>query len=176
MNRTVQGRLVNEMRVAGITTVDAANAYLRERYLHTHNEEFARAPADETSAFVDRGDIDLDEIFFEEDVRKVAKDNTVSFEGQCLQVAKQPGRCSCVGLAVRVRRHLDGHYSVRRGTQLFGVYEADGRPRQIPVASPGGSKHAHPARARDIPARVPVSGRLRLPPTGTHTSRTVAKT
>src|SRR6059036_3293968 len=33
MNGTLQGRLVNELRVAGITTVAAANRYLRERFL-----------------------------------------------------------------------------------------------------------------------------------------------
>src|SRR3989442_9440525 len=30
MNRTLQGRLVNELRVAGIRSIDAANAYLRD--------------------------------------------------------------------------------------------------------------------------------------------------
>src|SRR6059036_1134439 len=33
MNGTLQGRLVNELRAAGITTVAAANRYLRERFL-----------------------------------------------------------------------------------------------------------------------------------------------
>jgi hypothetical protein len=32
-NRTLQDRLVNELRVAGITTLDAANAYLRDVFL-----------------------------------------------------------------------------------------------------------------------------------------------
>jgi hypothetical protein len=66
MNRTLQDRLVNELRVAGIVTPEAANGYLRERYLPTHNEEFAREPADPTRAFAELGDVDLDEIFSEE--------------------------------------------------------------------------------------------------------------
>jgi transposase len=176
MNRTVQGRLVNELRVAGVKTLEAANAYLRERYLHTHNEEFGREPADPTSAFVDLGDVDLEEVFFEEDVRKVAKDNTVSFEGQRLQVMKQKGRRSCAGLAVKVRRHLDGHYTIRRGTQLFGVYEADGRPRVAPATTPIRGNGARAPRPRGTSSRLAASGRLRLPPAARRPSRTVAKT
>jgi transposase len=46
MNRTLQGRLVNELRVAGIRSVDAANRYLREVYLPQHNATFRRPPFD----------------------------------------------------------------------------------------------------------------------------------
>jgi transposase len=46
LNRTLQDRLVNELRVAGIRRVPAANRYIRERFLPRHNEQFARAPQD----------------------------------------------------------------------------------------------------------------------------------
>ena len=45
MNRTLQGRLGNELRVAGITTLAAANAYLRDVYVPRHNATFRRAAA-----------------------------------------------------------------------------------------------------------------------------------
>jgi len=35
-NRTFQDRLVNELRVAGITTIPAAHRYLTERFLAAH--------------------------------------------------------------------------------------------------------------------------------------------
>lgn len=185
MNQTLQGRLVNELRAAGVTTPEAANDYLRERYLPSHNEEFAKSPADPTSAFVELDGVDLDEIFFEQEVRKVGKDNTVGFDGVLLQIDKQPGRRTCAGLAVQVRRHLDGGHTVRRGTQLLGAYDAEGRPRPAKARTsthqnaPGSTPaprvdskidpaissygpSAGPARAR-----VPASGRLRLPPAGT---------
>ena len=61
MNRTLQDRIVNELRVvAKATTVEAANQYLLECYLPTHNEEFAKPPADRTSAFVRLGDVDVE--------------------------------------------------------------------------------------------------------------------
>jgi hypothetical protein len=191
MNRTLQDRLVNELRVAGVTTLEAANEYLRERYLPTHNEEFAQEPADRASAFVELGDVDLDEIFFEEEVRKVGKDNTVSFDGVLLQIEKQPGRRTCAGLAVQVRRHLDGSHTVRRGTQLLGGYDAEGHPRLAMTPTrqdaPGSTQPArvdsgvvpaissYRSSGRMGGAGVPASGRLRLPPAGTPSSRMASK-
>ena len=61
-------------------------------------------------------------------MRKVGKDNTVGVDGVLLQIEKQPGRRTCAGLSVQVRRHLDGGYTVRRGTQLLGAYDAEGQP------------------------------------------------
>jgi transposase len=193
MNRTLQDRLVNELRAAGVTTPEAANDYLRERYLPTHNEEFAQEPADPTSAFVELGDVDLDEIFFEEVVHKIGKDNTVGFDGVLLQIEKQPGRRTCAGLAVQVRRHLDGGYTIRRGTQLLGGYDDEGRPRRATTAMPAhqdapGSTQAARVDSGVVPAissyapsgkaggaRVPASGRLRLPPAGTPSSQMASK-
>jgi transposase len=192
MNRTLQDRLVNELRVEGITTVEAANGYLRDRYLLTHNEEFFREPVDETKAFVELGAVDLDEIFFEETVRTVGKDNTVGLDGVRLQIEKQAGRRTCAGLAVQIRRHLDGTYTVRRGAQLLGAYDAEGRlrssrvtttrqdaPRSTPAVQvdskvvPAISSYRPSGRSGG--ARVPASGRLRLPPADTPSSRTASK-
>src|SRR5215813_4055028 len=67
VNRTLQDRLVNELRVAGIRTLAAANRYLRERFVPAFNAEFARPPADPTSAFVPLGAVNLDEILGHEE-------------------------------------------------------------------------------------------------------------
>src|SRR5437879_13340786 len=45
-NGTFQGRLVNELRVADIRTVAAANRYLREHFIADYNATFGHAPAD----------------------------------------------------------------------------------------------------------------------------------
>ena len=127
-NRTLQGRLVNELRVAGITTLALANRYLREHFLPAFNVEFARAPADATSAFVPLGGVDLEQILCVEHERVVGRDNVVTADQVALQLAKQPGRRSCAGLRVLVRRHLDGHHSVWYGTRCFGHYSPAGSP------------------------------------------------
>lgn len=88
--------------------------------LHAHGGR--RVPRDPVSAFVALGPVDLDQILCHEDERTVAKDNTVVLDGVRLQVPKQPGRTSCEGLRVLVRRHLTGEHTVWWGTRLLGRY------------------------------------------------------
>jgi hypothetical protein len=49
---TLQKRLPQELRVAGITTMEAADRSLQNVYLPRHNAAFARTPEDAGSAFV----------------------------------------------------------------------------------------------------------------------------
>jgi len=128
LNRTFQDRLVNELRVAGLTTLPAANAYLHDVFLPRHNETFSRPPRDPDSAWVALGTVDLDHILCHQETRTVGEDNVVTMNATPLQVSKQPGRRTCAGLEVVVRRHLDGRYSIWRGSQRLGVFEATGRP------------------------------------------------
>ena len=133
-NGTLQGRLVNELRVAGIRTLGAANRYLQDRFLPDYNARFGRAPADPTSAFVPVGRQDLDQILCHEEARVVARDNTVVLDGVRLQIDKQRGRRTCAGLRVLLRRHLDGRHSVWWGPRCLGWFTATGRPLRTRAA------------------------------------------
>jgi hypothetical protein len=86
-------------------------------------------PADPASAFVPLDRVDLDQILCVEEERGVDRDNVVGLGGVALQVAKQPGRRSCAGLRVLVRRHLDGQYSIWYGARCLGRYDRQGRAR-----------------------------------------------
>src|SRR5262249_57340889 len=86
MNRTLQDRLVNELRVANIRTLEAANRYLHQRFLPTFNARFGRAPMDPTSAFVPLGRVDLEQILCHDEPRIVGRDNTVVLDGVVLQI------------------------------------------------------------------------------------------
>lgn len=128
LNRTLQDRLVNELRLHEITDIDAANAYLRERFIPQYNADFARPPREAASAFVTTGETDLDQVFCIEEERVVNNDNTVSFDRVLLQISKQPGHASCSGMHVKVRRHLEGSLSIWKGQKVLGRYQADGSP------------------------------------------------
>ena len=128
VNRTLQDRLVNELRVAGIRTLPAANRYLRDHFVPAFNAEFGRAPADPASAFVPLGRIDLDQILCHEETRAVARDNTVRLGGVVLQLGKQRGRRTCAGLQVIIRRHLNGTHAVWWGTRCLGRFSPTGAP------------------------------------------------
>ena len=58
---TLQDRLVNELALAGLTDIDAANAFIGEVYLPAHNARFAIPAAGEGSAFTPIPGVDLDE-------------------------------------------------------------------------------------------------------------------
>ena len=130
VNRTLQDRLVNELRVAQVRSLASANRYIQARFLALYNAELARPPADPTRAFVTAGGAPLDQILCHEELRHVAKDNTVVLGGVRLQIAKQPGRATCAGLMVVVRRHLDGTHSVWRRPRCWGRFDAQGRAAQ----------------------------------------------
>jgi hypothetical protein len=125
---------VNELRVAGIRTLAAANRYLREQFIPDYNATFGRPPADPTSAFVPVGPHDLEQILCHEEERVVARDNTVRLGGVLLQIDKQRGRRTCVGLRVLVRRHLDGRHSIWWGPRCLGRFTARGHPIRAQAA------------------------------------------
>ncbi len=154
LNRTLQDRLVKELALHRIPTLEAANAYLRDHFIAAYNEEFTRPPADSTSAFVPVGDVDLDQILCHLEERTVGQDNVVTLDTVPLQLPKQPGRRTCAGLRVSVRRHLDGHHSVWHGPRCLGRY--DGRGRALPVPEGPRPKNAH--------AHFPYHRRSRRPP------------
>ena len=127
VNRTLQDRLVKELQTHGVRTLERANRYLCERFVPEYNTEFARPPALPDVGFVPLGTTDLEPIFCHEESRLVQRDNTVMLEGVILQLARQPGRRTCAGLTVMVRRHLDGTHTISLGTKLLGRYSARGK-------------------------------------------------
>jgi transposase len=153
LNRTLQDRLVNELRIAQITTLDAANAYLSNIFLPQHNATFARPPRDPASAFVPLGATDLDAILCHEEPRVVAPDNTVTMGRQVLQIAPQPGRRT--GLQVIVRRHLDGRYTISRGPSSVATFDATGQPVDAAAPADARSQRRAPTRRLDRRPRTP---------------------
>jgi transposase len=122
-----QGRLPQELGRAGITTVAAANRYIREKFLPWHRRHWTEPAAETGDAFVPCGNTDLDAIFCVQHERSVAADNTVTVGKLRLQIAPQSTRWSYAQCRVKVCEHLDGRWSVRYGPQVLGWYGADGR-------------------------------------------------
>jgi hypothetical protein len=166
LNRPLQGRLINELRVAGITTVEGAHTYLREQFIADYDTQFTCAPADPDPAFVALGAVDLDLILCHEEDRTVGLDNVVVLEGVPWQLAKQPGRRTCARLRVTVRRHLDGHHSVWRGPQCLGRYDATGAPLVVSTPRRPPGARAPALRRRPTPSLALPSTRLTRPRRG----------
>jgi len=123
---TWQGRLPQELRLAGITTVEAANVFLREHYIAEFNRRFQVRAAQSGSAFVARRGRDLDLIFALRFERTVNRDNTVSFQNLRLQLEAVRWRGTLACCTVTVHQHLDGTISLTHGPHRLGRYTAEG--------------------------------------------------
>ena len=135
---TWQGRLPQELRLHGITTVEEANRFLRQHYIAEFNRRFAVPPAQRGSAFLRCTRRDLDQVFAIQHERVVNRDNTVAVENRCLQIDKTPWRATLAGCRVIVYEHLDGTLSIGYGPHRVGHYGPDGaalhqpQPRRTP--------------------------------------------
>jgi hypothetical protein len=125
--QTLQDRLVKELALAGITDVEAANAFIREIYLPAHNARFAVAPAAAGSAFVPIQGVDLDEILCVEEERQVGNDNCVSYRTLKLQIPESPMRPHFVRARVKVHVYPDGSHALFHGPRCIGRYDEKGR-------------------------------------------------
>lgn len=124
---TWQGRLPQELRLAGITTQEAANRFLRDRYIQEFNAKFTVPAAQRGTAFRKCGRRDLDAVFSIQTERVVEKDNTVAIRNHWWQIEKCRWRYSLAGQTVTIHQHLDGVVSIRFGPHLVGRYQSEGR-------------------------------------------------
>jgi hypothetical protein len=123
---TWQGRLPQELRLAGISTVEGANAFLRERYIAEFNSKFQVAAAEKGTAFRRTSRSDLNWIFTVQTERVVEKDNTVAIRDRWWQIDKTRFRNSLAGSTVTIHEHLDGTVSIRYGPHVVGRYSSTG--------------------------------------------------
>ena len=127
---TWQGRLPQELRLAGIETVEEANRFLRKRYIAEFNAKFRVAATQKGTAFRRSSRTDLDWIFTVQSERVVAKDNTVAIAERSWQLDKSRFRNSLAGSTVTIHEHLDGKVSIRWGPHTVGRFDAHGKPVQ----------------------------------------------
>jgi hypothetical protein len=129
---TLQDRLVAELRLAGITTMAAGNAFLATTFLPAFNAQFAVPPAVAASAYrpVPRG-VDLARVCAFHYARQVACDNTVRVDGVLLQLAPGPHRRSYARVQADVVQCLDGSWRVYVGDRLVTTTPAPPDPGQL---------------------------------------------
>jgi hypothetical protein len=131
---TLQGRLPQELRLAGITTTEAANRWLADHFVAAHNARFAVAAAEPGSAFVAFAG-DLAEILCVQAERVVGNDNCVRYGGLSLQIPAQRHRHHFVKVKVRVHAYADGSLAVFHGPRCLARFEPGGRLIETPEAA-----------------------------------------
>src|SRR6266704_629204 len=126
--QTLQDRLVSELRLRRIATLEDAQAFL-PAFLADHNRRFARPPARPQPAWR-RPPRDLALQLACRYHRRVAHDNTVRLALRCVQLPPGPGRRSWTGLQVELRELLDGRLVVLHDGRVLRS-EPSGEPHFV---------------------------------------------
>ena len=111
---TAQDRLVKGMRVAGVKTIEQANAYLEQHYLPWWNQTCTVAPRSEDDAHRPlEQHHDLAAILSHVESRQVKNDYTIQFDGKIYGIERADIRTGLRNAVVRVEQRRDGTVAIR---------------------------------------------------------------
>jgi hypothetical protein len=124
---TLQKRLPQELRIARIKTVAAANRYLKERFVPDYNTRFGVPAAEPGSAFIPYVGRPLADVLCIQEDRVVGADNCVSWNRRSLQIPPQRHRRHYVRATVRVHEYPDGRLAIFDGPRCLARFDQKGR-------------------------------------------------
>jgi hypothetical protein len=128
---TLQNRLPQELRLARITTLAAANRYLTQRFVPDYNARFAVPAAEPGSAFVPYVGRPIEEVLCVQEDRVVGADNCVSWRRRALQIPPQRHRQHYVRATVRVHEYRDGSLAIFDGPRCLARFDGKGRANEV---------------------------------------------
>lgn len=106
--KTLQDRLTKEMRLVGISSLEEANAFL-PAFLEDYNRRFGKTPRDPATAWIRLpNDADLVRLFSTREMRTVANDHTISFEGVTYLLLRHRADRSLAGRKIGVHVTPEG--------------------------------------------------------------------
>lgn len=146
---TLQGRLLIELRLAGISSIDEANAFL-PGFISRFNDRFAVDPAQPESAFHPCPDKNLDLVLCHKDSRKASSGSTISFLGKTYQLLTPNGAILPLRpkTTIMVLTHLDGSITALCDGKPYALKECQHTTRQEPPPLP---KPEHSPRKHHSP-------------------------
>jgi transposase len=146
---TLQDRLVSEMRLAGVGSLEEANAFLSE-FLLRFNARFAQEPQDKASAWVcAEPPLDTAYYFSTREERTVRSDQTLSYQSKTLLIV---GPKNYRGRKVSVHQVPEGELYVYDGKERLAFKSVATRPLR-PI----------PAKTAAVPATVTATEKLADP-------------
>lgn len=150
---TLQDRLVIELRLLGVTTMEEANAVL-PRLLHKHNRKFAVPPREAESAYVKLDpSINLDHVFTIREFRQLGSGNTLSYNSKVYTFADPSHFRFEKKMTIEVRETLSGEVLVWHRGQALALKETvrperkEAATKKAVSAQPRKPAASHPWRA-----------------------------
>jgi hypothetical protein len=150
--KTLQDRLVKEMRLKHICTIDEANRFLIH-YLPRYNRKFARKPDKKENLHIDPYDADLDAILCIKTERTIRNDNTISYNGKLYQIKDRTSSRKVV-----VQERIDNTLRIILKGVALAFTSIDARPEEKKEASPLRLRRIYKPSA-DHPWRKPLFGK-----------------
>src|SRR5215468_8719101 len=128
---TLQKRLPQELRLARIKTMAAANRYLKDHFVPDYNARFAVPAAEPGSAFVPYVGRPIEDVLCIQEDRVVGADNCVSWHRSTLQIPPQRHRQHYVRATVRVHEYTNGALAIFDGPRCLARFDRKGRTNHV---------------------------------------------
>lgn len=122
--KTLQDRLLKEMKLHKISSIEEANRYIHNLFIPNFNKRFSREPLDtETAWRVVPSQINLDSVFSIKEQRTVMADNTISWRSRIFQILPDKHRISFAKAKVEVEKRLDDSIHIKYKDQYLRFKE-----------------------------------------------------
>ena len=111
-NKTLQDRLVKEMRLRKISSIEGANHFAQNEYLAMHNKRFAVQATAPGDVHILLGKNNLNTILCIKETRILTNDYTLSYRCRLIQLERQQQAFIRPKYSISVYEHLDGKLSL----------------------------------------------------------------
>lgn len=134
---TDQDRLIKELRLSKVKTMQAANVFLEKEYWPDWNTRFAKPPKEGTDLHRPlTSDLDLAAALSHVESRVITNDFTFSFAGRRYQIARQDMQAGMKRQNLRVELRLNGELKARYEGRYLEIQECGNKPPAAPKPTP----------------------------------------
>jgi transposase len=164
-NKTLQDRLIKDMRLSNICSMAQANKFVQEVYIPQHNAKFAVKPAESIDMHRSIDGINLYDIMCYQETRMVQNDFTVVYYKQFFQLASHQPAVVRPKNEVEISLHLDGKISISIRDLKLNFTTISQRPeKQILPVIPKPEAYSKPAKNHVWKTGIPVRYKLKHAP------------
>lgn len=134
---TDQDRLIKELRLAKVKTMQKANEFLDKEYWPEWNEKFTKPPkaAEDMHRPLPEG-MDIGAALSHVEQRVITNDYTFPFGGKRYQIASEQVKPGMKRQSLRVELRLNGDLKARHQGQYLEINECGSKPPQVAKPSP----------------------------------------
>ena len=133
---TLQDRLVKELRLAGISTIEAANKFVEEEFIPKYNQKFAVLPQKKGNLHKPLNKFEkdnLDKIFSIQDTRTINNDFTIRFKGKWYQLLETQPTLVCRKDKVLIEERLDNSTFISLRNKYLNYIVLPQRPEKVEI-------------------------------------------